>query len=272
MDKENLIEKRQETKNEKNYFSKILAYMISIIITLIVCFMIIIISGNISGIIFFISIYTLLSSIIMKNISCETEFGQNITKAMININKIVIIIICITASLKIFTIGYDEYVGKYSKNYVNIDIFDIIGYTYILANILYFCTQKKDYFFSLVNAIVTIIFLNNTCLYLIKENILDDTKYVIIMFLAIACICVLYNFVVKYIFKNEKWKGIKLASNFINVIFIPILIIASVIQISSNNKLEIESVIYLLIIIIILIQKIIYLKSVKKVKNQLKQK
>lgn len=265
MDKERLVEKKsQETKNENNFSSKILANMISVIITLIVCFMISVIAGNISSIIFFISIYIFISSIIMKNISSETEFGENITKAIIKINKILLIIICVIASLKIFIASGDDY-GKYIKNSININIFDIIGYIYILLIILYFCMQKKDYLFSLVNAIVTIIFLNNIVLYLIEKNI-DDTNYGVIMFLAIACICVIYNFLVKYVFKNEKWKGIKLASNFINVLFIPILIIASITQICINNKLEIESVISLIIIIIILTQKIIYFKSEKNKK------
>ncbi len=244
----------------KKYASKFFAYIGSINITLIAYFTFLNITEEISIIVILMSIYNLISLVAVSNMLKKTDFSKNISEAVMNINKITVIVIGVIVSLNIFTTI--DYMGYSSKNYFNISMIDLVSYVFILVNIKYLCMQKKDYLFSIVNAIVSIMFLNNTCLYLIQNNVLDSSKYVTFMFLAIAIICAISNFGIKYIFKNEKWEGMKLTSNFINGLFIPILLITSIIQVAMVDNLKIESIIFPIISMLILIQKRVYSKNI----------
>lgn len=250
----------------KKYASKFFAYISAINITLIAYFTFLNITEEISIIVILMSIYNLISLVAVSNMLKKTDFSKNISEAVTNINKITVVITGIIASFSIFKnidLYYITLYGIDYENYFNISMIDLVSYVFILGNIKYLCMQKKDYLFSIVNAIVSIMFLNNTCLYLIQNNILDSSKYVTFMFLAIAIICAISNFGIKYIFKNEKWEGMKLTSNFINGLFIPILLITSIIQVAMVDNLKIESIIFPIISMLILIQKRVYSKNMK---------
>lgn len=247
----------------KKYSSKFFAYISAINITLIAYFTSLNISEDISLIVILMAIYNLISLVAVNNMQKKTEFSKNISESIMNINKITVLIISIIASVNIFSsIDIDIY-NTDSSYYFNIGLIDMVGYIFILGNLKYLCMQKKDYLFSIVNTFVSLMFLNNVCLYLIQNKSLDGSKYVIFMFLAIAVICAISNFAVKYIFKNEKWDGLKLSSNCINALFIPIILITSIIYVAMIDVLKIEAIIFPIIALIILIQKRIYSKGIE---------
>lgn len=248
----------------KKYLSKIFTYLAAVNVSLIAYYSFLNISTENHIVIIAMSIYTLLSLIIVTNIVSKDKFIENFTKAIVIINKIILIImtILVTTNTIVFFIT-NNIIYNANTHYIELLGYMVLSYILLIANYKYICIKKKNYSFSIISAITSISFFYTLYAYLVENNYITDIKSSTFIFIILAFFVLIFEFIKENIDTNKKREGLKTLLEVINFIFLPFITIQSVFTILDISNKSYEVILFGVVTLMLLIIKRLSYKKIQ---------
>lgn len=223
------------------YSSKVFAYITVINVTLIAYFSFLNLSNQMDIILVLMGIYNFCIFAICSNIVPKDKYNKMVATSLIDISKITVILTTVVAMVTSFS--------------YEVTMLTLLNYILIIGNYKYICLKQKSYLFSIIASITIISFFNAIYVYLTQNSYLINVEYTSFMFVLMAFVYVLIEFVRGNILINKKWDGLKLFASVMTIVFLPLLAIKSLTGILDLSNDSSYVIVFAIITLLLLIQK-----------------
>lgn len=223
------------------YSSKVFSYITVINVTLIAYFAFLNLSNQADIIIALMTIYNFIIFFLCTNISLKDKYNKMVATSLIDISKTTVILTTVVAMVISF--------------YYEVTILTLLNYILIIGNYKYICFKQKSYLFSIISTITIISFFNAIYVFLTENSYLINVEYTSFMFVLMAFVYVLIEFVRGNILINKKWEGLELFSSVLTNIFLPLLAIKSLAGILDLSNDSSYVIVFAIITLLLLTQK-----------------